>query len=195
MWNVAERRTNIFQAPPIRAFIALLALVVLVILIVMPDRHAPTTVAPEFQVATVEYVIDGDTLDVDIDGRTHRVRLTGVDAPESVNRNEDLNSLDGERAADFVRALVPEKSTVYLQKDVSDTERYGRLLRYVWLEMPDDPDDFDEVANKMLNAIVVENGHAVPRAYEPDTRYAHVFAALAGESYDDYWYDDYAAGE
>lgn len=180
------RRTTIFQKPPMRAFIAACAIVVLVILVIMPDRHAAPEEPPDFQEATVLYVIDGDTLDVDIDGRTYRVRLTGVDAPESVNRNEDLNTPEGDDAARFVRRLVPERSTVYLQKDVSETERYGRLLRYVWLEIPHDPDDFDEVAAKMLNAIIVESGHAAPKAYEPDTRYARVFAELAGEDWQNY---------
>ena len=173
--------STIFRAPPMRAFLVAVALVVLVILIIMPDRHAPQVQvdSPEFQAAKLVYVIDGDTIDVDIDGRTQRVRLTGIDAPESVNRNEELNTPEGDSAADFVRKLVPENSTVFLQIDISETDRYNRLLRYVWLELPEDPDDFDEVSEKMLNAIVIANGHAVPTPYEPDTRYAWMFDVLA----------------
>ena len=92
-----------------------------------------------FTEARVDYVIDGDTMIVTADGATERVRLLGIDCEESVLEDESLNTEKGRQEAAFVKKLVAEGDTVYLQKDVTDRDRYERLLRYVWLALPDDP--------------------------------------------------------
>ena len=131
--------------------------------------------------ATVVHVSDGDTLLVRLDdGQEGYVRLTGVDAPESVNPDESLNTPEGEAAAAFTRSLVQPGQRVWLARDITDTDTYGRWLRYVWLEVPNDVRDEDEVQAKMLNAILVAAGHAASRAYAPDTAYAEVFERLEG---------------
>ena len=132
----------------------------------------------DFQVATVDYVVDGDTVDVSLDGSTQRVRLIGIDAPESVNHDESVNSEEGEAASDFLKSLLEPGMTVYLQADQEDRDRYDRLLRYLWLEAPSDPRDPEEVAGKMANAIMVANGYADTMRYEPNTYYAEQFEAL-----------------
>lgn len=81
---------------------------------------------PEGQLAQVINVIDGDTIDVDINGQEYRLRYIGVDTPE---RDEPFYR----EATNFNRALV-EGETIILVKDVSDTDRYGRLLRYIYLQ-------------------------------------------------------------
>ena len=132
----------------------------------------------ELQQATVERVVDGDTIIVDLDGVEQRVRLIGVDTPESVHPDESRNSEAGDVASDFTKSIVKQGDTVYLQKDVSDTDKYDRLLRYVWLEKPTDATDESEIKTKMLNAILVVEGYAEPKEYEPDTAYADVFYEL-----------------
>ena len=77
-----------------------------------------------------------------------------------------------------MKSIVLRGQTVYLQSDITDRDQYDRLLRYVWLEMPDDPWDIKEVREKMLNAILVANGYAEARRYHPDTSYATIFEAL-----------------
>ncbi len=80
---------------------------------------------PEGDRAEVTYVFDGDTIEVELDGRTYRLRYIGVDTPE---RDEPFY----DEAAAFNRDLV-EGQTVVLARDVSETDQYGRLLRYVYL--------------------------------------------------------------
>ncbi|HAM16370.1 MAG TPA: hypothetical protein DCP91_11070 [Eggerthellaceae bacterium] len=132
---------------------------------------------PELQEAKVDYVVDGDTIDVVVDGAEQRVRLAGIDAPESVSHDASANSAEGEQAAEFARSLLPIGRRVLLQKDVSDTDRYGRLVRYVWLQEPADAYDAAEVSSKMANAIIVESGYARAYRYHPDTAYHEHFEA------------------
>lgn len=132
----------------------------------------------ELQQATVERVVDGDTIIVDLDGVEQRVRLIGIDTPESVHPDESRNSEAGEVASDYTKSIVKQGEMVYLQKDVSDTDKYDRLLRYVWLEKPTDSNDESEIKTKMLNAILVVEGYAEPKEYEPDTAYVDVFERL-----------------
>ena len=75
-----------------------------------------------------EVKVDGDTIDVDIAGKTYRVRYIGMDTPEATTSVEYF----GPEATMKNKELVDGK-TVLLVKDVSEIDRYGRLLRYVWL--------------------------------------------------------------
>lgn len=139
----------------------------------------------EFQAAELVRVVDGDTIVVDISGEEVKVRLIGIDTPESVASSKYLektgkeNTKEGENASDFVKNMLAGTETVYLQKDVSDTDRYGRLLRYVWLRLPEDDKDIEEVSTKMLNGILVWEGIAEPAAYAPDTAHQEDFEYLA----------------
>ena len=132
----------------------------------------------EFEAARVVRVVDGDTLIVNSNGVEERLRLIGVDAPESVHADESRNTEEGVAASNFVKSIVKPGQIVYLQKDTSNRDQYDRLLRYVWLEVPDDPWNIDEVKTKMLNGILVANGHAEPKRYKPDTAYNDIFDAI-----------------
>lgn len=142
------------------------------------QENAQRFVDGELQQATVERVVDGDTIIVDLDGVEQRVRLIGIDTPESVHPDESRNSEAGDVASDYTKSIVKQGETVYLQKDVSDTDKYDRLLRYVWLEKPTDTNNESEIKTKMLNAILISEGYAEPKEYEPDTAYADTFERL-----------------
>ena len=126
--------------------------------------------------AQVVRVVDGDTLKVSIPGEADAtVRLIGMDTPESVAADEARNCEEGRIASDYAKSLVAPGQEVWLSRDVSDTDRYGRLLRYVWLERPNDPADEGEIAGKMLNAILVRDGYAQVKRYKPDTTLHDLF--------------------
>jgi micrococcal nuclease len=114
--------------------------------------------------ATVTRVIDGDTIEVNIGGAVHRLRYIGVDAPEpdSVDTNTRNIAL---KSAGNNNEMVGGK-TVELEKDVSETDRYGRLLRYVYVD------------GLMANAELVRLGYAQATPYPPDTRYQGKFSEL-----------------
>jgi micrococcal nuclease len=113
---------------------------------------------PQLTESTVARVIDGDTIEVDIGGRLYKVRYIGIDTPEVGRPGAD-------EATAFNTQLVSGK-TVYLEQDVSETDRYGRLLRYVWTD------------DGMVNAILVANGYAQVSTYPPDVKYQHDFVEL-----------------
>ncbi|MCI8468521.1 MAG: hypothetical protein HFJ75_03335 [Eggerthellaceae bacterium] len=147
--------------------------------------QAPATSAtaqPGLEHATVVRVVDGDTLVVSVGGRDERVRLIGIDCPESVAPEEERNTPEGDEASAHTKGLVGAGDVVWLERDASDTDRYDRLLRYVWLEQPDDPDDPDEIATKMLNGILVRDGYARAKRYGQDTAHAEALEALGREA-------------
>ena len=109
-------------------------------------------------------VIDGDTIRVS-GGR--RVRYIGIDAPEVGSDPEYY----GREAASFNDELVGEQN-VTLEKDASDKDRFGRLLRFVYAD------------GILVNAELVREGYARAVVYPPDTRYAECFAALEREAQD-----------
>jgi hypothetical protein len=80
----------------------------------------------------VVQVVDGDTIEVEMDGRRHTVRYIGIDTPEVADPRRPVMCY-GEEASRRNRQLV-EGRTVLLEKNVSETDRYGRLLRYVWAD-------------------------------------------------------------
>lgn len=146
-----------------------------------------------FQRAEVVRVVDGDTLQVLLDGQKEKVRLIGIDSPESVAPEEERNTKEGMEASDFTKSLVGEGDIVWLEPDVSDRDQYGRLLRYVWLENPDNPNDRNEIETKMLNGILVAEGYAQARRYGQDTVHSDVLeqlgreAAESGKGVSDFW--------
>lgn len=124
--------------------------------------------------ATVTRVVDGDTFELS-DGS--KVRLIGVNTPESTARTEPY----GKEASEYTKSRLEGKQ-VWLQKDVSETDRYGRLLRIVWLDIPKNDMDENEIRTKMFNAELVINGYAEPATYPPDVKYSEFFRKFAREA-------------
>jgi micrococcal nuclease len=89
----------------------------------------PTAALPPGH-ATVVTVIDGDTLDVRIAGRRERVRLIGIDTPETVHPTKPVECF-GPEASARAAELLPVGSVVLLRRDVEARDRYDRLLAYV----------------------------------------------------------------
>ncbi len=119
---------------------------------------ALTPVTGERTQATVVRVIDGDTIEVNIGGRLYRVRYIGMDTLE--------RGQVGYEEATLANAQLVSNRIVGLEKDVSETDRYGRLLRYVWVE------------ESMVNAILVASGYAQVATYPPDVKYQNEFLEL-----------------
>lgn len=94
-------------------------------------------------------IVDGDTIKVNIDGLDYSIRYIGINTPER-------GDVCFEEATE-ANAFYVEGQTVRLVRDVSDTDRFGRLLRYVYVE---------EV---LVNAELVAGGWAESRRYTPDT--------------------------
>lgn len=113
--------------------------------------------------ATVTNIVDGDTIDVKIAGVIFRLRYIGMDTPE---RGQNLF----DQATNANRGLVGG-NVVYLEKDVSETDRFDRLLRYVYL-----------ADGTFVNRELVTQGYAVASTYPPDVKYQETLRAAQQEA-------------
>ena len=135
---------------------ALLALLLAACALLPPPATSDGVLAPDApqlldapsETAVVTQIIDGDTINVLVNGRSLRVRYIGIDTPE---RDEACYA-----EATAANAAWVEGQTVRLVRDVSHTDRYDRLLRYVYV---------DEV---LVNAELVAGGWAESKRYPPD---------------------------
>lgn len=138
--------------------------------IVMKAPDAPALAAcipPEavMQTGYVTSIVDGDTIHVDIGGQNLSVRYIGMDTPEDTSQQEDY----GPEATARNRQLV-EGKTVRLYKDVSETDRFGRLLRFVYVD------------NTFINYQLVREGYANAATYPPDVSCAAYFAQAENDA-------------
>jgi len=126
-------------------------------------------------------VVDGDTLLIDGGKAYEYVRLIGIDAPESVNPDPTRNTEDGKLASAYLKDLLKNTAILYLVRDVSETDKYGRLLRYVWLRKPT-PDNEEKIRADMVNAIILLNGYATNVTIQPDVVHAELFLGFVREA-------------
>lgn len=119
------------------------------------------------QLATVTSVIDGDTIRVSIDGAEYPVRYIGIDSPEPDSPDPAVKRLaDGATAAN---GELVEGREVTLERDISETDRFGRLLRHVWL--------IDGATPILVNLELVRRGYAEVATYPPDQKYVALLTA------------------
>lgn len=116
--------------------------------------------------AIVLRAIDGDTIEL-TDGE--RVRYIGIDTPESVDPRRPVECL-GQEAARRNRELTLGR-TVYLESDIENRDRYGRLLRYVYL-----------ADGTMVNEMLAREGFAEPATVPPNVRYVKLFRDAGAEA-------------
>lgn len=162
--------------------------------------QAPATWSREpggHEAALVTRVVDGDTIEVEIlstssgpgagqapAGSIQKVRLIGIDTPESVRPGTPVECF-GREASAAAKALL-EGQEVRLVKDVEETDRYDRLLRYVY------------VGDELANARLVANGYATAYTYPPNVRWSELFVQLeraAREENRGLWSADTCSGE
>ena len=122
------------------------------------ESTAPDSTTPPDR-AVVDRVIDGDTVDVLLDGVVTRVRLLNIDTPETKKDDTPIECL-GPEASDFLTALLPVGSTVSLEYDVERADQYGRTLAAVFTS--DGQNASVELAARGL-------GHSV--LFQPNDRY------------------------
>ncbi|PIQ68828.1 MAG: nuclease [Candidatus Taylorbacteria bacterium CG11_big_fil_rev_8_21_14_0_20_46_11] len=138
---------------------------------VVTDATSTSTESQPSELVRVNRVVDGDTIDVEIDGKIERVRYIGIDTPETVDPRKAVQCF-GVEASKKNKELV-EGKMVRLEKDITDRDRYKRLLRYVWLD------------NTLINQTLVEQGVAKSYSYPPDVRYQDRFVEAEKQARED----------
>ncbi len=123
----------------------------------LPEWKAPgsvgSTPAVEEEPILVTRVIDGDTFEIE---GGEKVRLIGIDTPETVKPHAAVECF-GRESSEYLKQLI-EGKRVRLERDQTDRDRYGRLLRYAYLD------------DQFVNESLVREGYAAAVSYRPDTQ-------------------------
>lgn len=135
-----------------------------------------------YEKAKVLCAHDGDTIWVKIDGKKEKVRFVGVNTPE-VAKDGNPAEFMAEEAKDFTEEILKDKE-IYLERDISDRDKYDRLLRYIWLEKPLSNPELSDIENKTLNGILVKEGYAYANYYKPDIKYHNFLKDLKKSAQD-----------
>jgi micrococcal nuclease len=144
------------------------ALAALLLTACASTAEPPEPSEPSDGEARVVEVIDGDTIDVSVAGRTERVRLLGIDTPETVDPDRPVEC-HGPEASALTHQLLPPATAITLQRDEEARDRYGRLLAYVFRA-----DD-----GLFVNEAIVAAGEAELLSIAPNDAYADRLAAAA----------------
>jgi micrococcal nuclease len=135
-----------------------------------PASTVPTALDPN---ATMIDVIDGDTIDVNIEGHRERVRLIGIDTPETKKPNTPVQCF-GPEATTFTKSLLPEDALLHLERDIVARDDFGRMLAYVYLAAD----------GTFVNMSIIRRGFARGLTIRPNAAHADEFvqAARAAEA-------------
>lgn len=120
---------------------------------------------PDKVLYDVVRVVDGDTIVINYNNKEEKVRLIGIDTPESVHPDQSKNTHCGKIASDFTKSKLEGKK-IELELDVQERDKYGRILAYVWLD------------GVMFNKTLLTEGMAQVSTYAPNVKYADEFIEL-----------------
>ncbi|NTU73171.1 thermonuclease family protein [Candidatus Roizmanbacteria bacterium] len=134
----------------------------------VPSTHSQTAV----QTTRVTRIVDGDTIEIE---SGQKVRYIGIDTPELHHPTKGVQCY-GQVASDKNKELVLNK-TVRLEKDVSENDKYGRLLRYVYVIDPNNPQGATS-GGMFVNEYLVKEGYAHAATFPPDVKYSEHFIQL-----------------
>jgi endonuclease YncB( thermonuclease family) len=118
--------------------------------------------------AVIDFVVDGDTVDVRIDGDDERVRLIGIDTPETKRPDTPVECF-GPEATMFTQSLLAPGTAVRLERDVVGRDDYGRILAYLYRT-----DD-----GIFVNYEIIRQGYARPLTIPPNVAHAELFVEAA----------------
>ena len=124
------------------------------------------------ETVVVEKVVDGDTFWATFsNGESKKIRLIGIDTPESVAPDESRNTKEGEEASAYVKALLQSGDMVFLEYDAATEDKYGRTLAYVYL-----------TNGEMLQDILLKDGYAKTMTVQPNVKYQEHFMKVQEEA-------------
>lgn len=147
---------------------------------IQPDKKPlkQTTISAKTKTASpsaemVTRIVDGDTIEI---ATGQKLRYIGIDTPETKDPKKTKQCF-GEEAAVKNKELV-EGKRIRMEKDVSETDRYGRLLRYVYVtDSTASPE-----ATIFVNEYLVKEGYAYAVTFPPDVKYYNHFRELQNEA-------------
>ena len=164
---ITVMRVKIYKTTQMRGVITSFAL--LIGLASCSNSSPPPNGQPDL--GKIADVIDGDTVDIDINGRTERVRLIGVNTPETKHPTKPIECF-GPEASAYLTQLLPKGTAVRIERDVEARDRYGRMLLYLYLGSND----------LFINLDLVARGYGTPMSIEPNTFHRNDFVRAAAQA-------------
>jgi endonuclease YncB( thermonuclease family) len=128
------------------------------------DQEINELLVPQTIFYPVDRVVDGDTVDVVIDGKIERLRLIGIDTPETVHPSKPVECFGVEASNKAKELLSGQRVELEVDDSQGDRDKYGRLLRYVFLE---DGTNFNE--------LMIAQGYAYEYTYDGAYKYQSLF--------------------
>lgn len=135
-----------------------------------------------FEKAVVVSVTDGDTITVKVSGKEFKVRMIGVNTPESVHADASKNTAEGTEASNYTKSQLKPGTTVYLEYDMDKEDDYGRTLAYIWLEDDCDTSDYEDFCKYNYGAILLQNTYCEAVYYAPNGMYREWYEQLDAEN-------------
>jgi micrococcal nuclease len=136
----------------------------------LPPQGGQTDVA-KIAHAKIIKVVDGDTVEIDLDGHTERVRLIGVNTPETKHPTKPIECF-GPEASAYMTQLLPKGAQLRIERDVEARDRYGRMLLYLYLDSD----------NLFINLDLISRGYGTPMSIEPNTFHRNDFVHAAAQA-------------
>jgi len=151
--------------------------------IMIQNQPTETTFSNQnsFVEAVVSKNVDGDTIHIKINNKDYPLRLIGVNSPEYMKPDSPVEYY-GKEASEFTKSKLMIGRKIWLENDSSITDKYDRLLKYVWLEKPEQANE-SEIRTKMFNAILVLKGYAKVMTILPDAKYSDCFIKFEKEAH------------
>lgn len=130
----------------------------------------PENVPSNVELAEVVAVVDGEVIEVTIDGSSEEVRLIGIDAPDlDVDEEDVVEECFAQESADRLRRLLPAGKSIYLERENDDRDGNERLWRYVWYQSKEGN------PGRLLNESLIKEGFAAAREEGQNTKYVDRF--------------------
>ena len=141
-------------------------------------HKAPDT--PGWQKVTIQRVVDGDTVVVKDKKNEYKVRMIGINTPESVSKDESKNCEEGKIASDYTKELLPKGTEVYIEYDQDKTDDYDRTLAYLWFDKEINA-SYETFKEKNVGAMIMQNTYCESMYIEPNDKYKAWYQALENE--------------
>lgn len=154
--------------------------------VVTQSANETKPVEPVNNKFTVAKVIDGDTIDLNINGKTERIRLVGIDTPEKNDPRKTVECFSSEASAKLTELTKDKKIELEADGSQDNKDKYSRLLRYLWVD------------GVNINQKMIEEGYAYEYTYKLPYKYQTAFKATqkkASDANKGLWADDSCNGQ
>lgn len=143
-----------------------------------PSNIKPSSTSTVFEKAVVTRVIDGDTIELQ---SGERVRYIGVNTPDFKDLRKKVQCFATE-AFEKNKEIIANNvvnNVVFLEKDISERDKYNRLLRYVYVSSDNSNNDSPKI---FVNLELIKQGYAYATRYLPDIKYSDLFKVAQAEA-------------